>query len=848
MKKKFEVTGMTCSSCVAHVEKAVSKLEGVKEVDVSLMTNSMSVVFDDSKTNSGDIMTAVSGAGYSAQESGGKEGILSSPKDVSVRESKTLKKRLILSIIFLIPLFTISMGHMVGVDIFGENYAGFALTQLILTIPIIIINFKYFTVGFKSLFKGNPNMDTLIAVGSAAAFLYGVFNTVMILTAADTHAAHGYAMDLYFESAGMILTLITVGKFLETRSKGKTSEAISKLLELAPKTAIIEENGQEREVPAEDIHEGDIIIVRSGKSIPVDGVIVQGGAAVDESAITGESIPADKKEGDRVISATGVTSGFIKIKALKVGSDTTLANIIRLVDEAASSKAPIARLADKIAGIFVPVVMCIAAVVILVWLLLGHTVGFALSAGIAVLVISCPCALGLATPTAVMVGTGKGAQHGILIKSAEALETAHGIDTVVLDKTGTITEGKPRVTDVYPLGGTTEETLTQVAAALEKNSDHPIAAAINSYAAEQDISIGAVTDFKDHTGKGIEAKIGGTAYFAGNKRLMEELRADMSSAQKAADRFAQEGKTSLFFAEEKKILGVIAVADTVKPTSKQAVSEFEALGIDVVVLTGDNKTTAHAIAGQLGVQNIIAEVLPHQKEKVVSAFQSHGRKVAMVGDGINDAPALASADVGIAIGAGTDIAIESADIVLMKSDLRDGVTAITLSKAVLRNIKENLFWAFIYNVLGIPIAAGVFFGVFGWLLNPMFAAAAMSLSSVCVVTNALRLFRFRPEKYNRMGNHGRKSLNSTEIHAIIKTIDLETEEEKMATKTYIIEGMSCGHCSSRVEQALNALDGITATVDLDSKIATVNSGGYIDDEQIVRAVTDAGYSVKTDEV
>ena len=844
MKKKFDVSGMTCSSCVAHVEKAVSKLDGVKDVEVSLMTNSMNVVYDENAVSPDDIATAVSGAGYNTKiNESGKA--LKSPKDISADESRKLKRRLILSVIFLIPLFTISMGHMVGVDIFGENYTGFSLTQLLLTIPIIVINFKYFTVGFKSLFKGSPNMDTLIAVGSAAAFLYGVFNTIMIITAADTHAAHGYAMDLYFESAGMILTLITVGKFLETRSKGKTSEAISKLIELAPKTAVIEENGQEREIPAEDIKEGDIVVVRSGSSVPVDGVVVYGTASVDEAAITGESIPVDKKEGDKVISATGVTSGFIKVKALKVGADTTLSNIIRLVDEAASSKAPIARLADKIAGIFVPVVMCIAAVVIAVWLLLGHTVGFALSAGIAVLVISCPCALGLATPTAVMVGTGKGAQYGILIKSAEALETAHGIDTVVLDKTGTITEGKPRVTDIFPLSGASKERLLQVAGSLERPSDHPIAGAINEYVSDNQLEIQSAHDFRDHTGKGIEAKIEDRTFFAGNRRLMEELNIDLSTALEKADACAQEGKTSLFFADEERVLGIIAVADTVKATSREAIAQFEELGIDTVVLTGDNKTTANAIAKQLGIRNIIAEVLPHQKEMVVSALKKHGRRVAMVGDGINDAPALASADVGIAIGAGTDIAIESADIVLMKSDLRDGATAIMLSKAVLRNIKENLFWAFIYNVLGIPVAAGVFYGVFRWLLNPMFAAAAMSLSSVCVVMNALRLFRFRPEKHKKSRA---KRLNSTEIHDIIKTIDLETEETKMAAKTYIIEGMSCGHCSSRVEQALNALDGITATVDLDSKMATVTANGYIDDEAVIRSVTDAGYSVKTDQV
>lgn len=568
MKKKFDVSGMTCSSCVAHVEKAVSKLDGVKDVEVSLMTNSMNVVYDENAVSPDDIATAVSGAGYNAKiNESGKA--LKSPKDISADESRKLKRRLILSVVFLIPLFTISMGHMVGVDIFGENYTGFSLTQLLLTIPIIVINFKYFTVGFKSLFKGSPNMDTLIAVGSAAAFLYGVFNTIKIITAADTHAAHGYAMDLYFESAGMILTLITVGKFLETRSKGKTSEAISKLIELAPKTAVIEENGQEREIPAEDIKEGDLVVVRSGSSVPVDGVVVYGTASVDEAAITGESIPVDKKEGDKVISATGVTSGFIKVKALKVGADTTLSNIIRLVDEAASSKAPIARLADKIAGIFVPVVMCIAAVVIVVWLLLGHTVGFALSAGIAVLVISCPCALGLATPTAVMVGTGKGAQYGILIKSAEALETAHGIDTVVLDKTGTITEGKPRVTDIFPLSGASKERLLQVAGSLERPSDHPIAGAINEYVSDNRLEIQSAHDFRDHTGKGIEAKIEDRTFFAGNRRLMEELNIDLSTALEKADACAQEGKTSLFFADEERVLGIIAVADTVKATSRE---------------------------------------------------------------------------------------------------------------------------------------------------------------------------------------------------------------------------------------------------------------------------------------
>ena len=845
MKQKFDVTGMTCSACSAHVEKSVAKVPGVRSVTVNLLSNNMAVDYDETASSDAAVIHAVEEAGYGASVHAGAASSRPQAKaapaaDPMAAEIANMKRRLIVSFVFLIPLFYISMGHMMGLPLphflhGTENALVFAFTQLLLTLPIAYVNRKYYQVGFKTLFKGAPNMDSLIAIGSAAAMIYGVVAIYMIgwgLGHGDTALVEQYSMDLYFESAGMILALITLGKFLETRSKGKTSEAITKLMDLAPKTALVEREGVEAEIPVEEVAVGDLLIVKPGASIPVDGEITEGSAAVDESAITGESIPVDKGPGDRVIAATINRSGYFKFRATKVGADTTLAQIVALVEDAANSKAPIAKLADKVSGVFVPVVICIAVIAAVTWLLLGHTVEFALSIGIAVLVISCPCALGLATPVAIMVGTGKGAENGILIKSAEALETAHTIDTVVLDKTGTITEGKPRVTDIRTADGLSETELLTIAASVEKPSEHPLSTAIVEEAARRNLSLRAVTGFEAVAGQGVAAEVGGVRYLAGNRRMMEENRIELGDFAEKGETLSGEGKTPLYFAGEGKALGVVAVADTVKPTSRAAIEAFGQMGVDVVMLTGDNKRTAAAIQKQLGIGRVVAEVLPQDKEREVAKLQEQGRKVAMVGDGINDAPALTRADVGIAIGAGTDVAIESADVVLMKSDLLDAVTAIDLSRAVIRNIKQNLFWAFFYNSIGIPLAAGVFFSVLGWKLNPMFGAAAMSLSSVCVVSNALRLklFQQRRAAASNTNSNQQEKINPKEEIISMK-------------KTMVIEGMSCGHCSARVEKALNALDGVTAKVDLEAKTASIETEGRVSDEQLKAAVTDAGYDV-----
>ncbi len=761
MNQKYNVTGMTCSACSAAVEKSVKKLEGIENVNVNLLSNSMTVHFDESLLDDNRIISAVEDAGYGASVfTHGAAPSATKTVDPVQEELKSMRSRLIVSFAFWIPLMYLAMHHMLNewfglpVPLFlknafhgAENGIPFAFTQLLLLVPILYVNRKYFQVGFKTLFKRSPNMDSLIAIGSTAAIAYGIFAIYKIgyaLGTGDMMVADHYLMDLYFESAGTILTLITLGKYLEARSKGKTSEAISKLMDLAPKTAEVVRDGKEVEIPVEQVRVGDVVLIRPGKSIPVDGVIIEGSSAVDQSALTGESIPVEKTVGDSVIAATLNKTGFFKMEANKVGGDTTLAQIISLVEEASSSKAPIAKMADKISGIFVPVVIGIALLAAVVWLILGQSFEFALSIAIAVLVISCPCALGLATPVAIMVGTGKGASNGILIKSAEALETAHTVGAVVLDKTGTITEGKPRVTDMVPAAGISERELLIAAASIEKPSEHPLAEAIVEKAAELTFELSPVGDFQAISGRGILTSIGSEPYAAGNLALMQEQNVDTSALQQRAEEFSEQGKTSLFFAKGGKLLGVIAVADVIKPTSRQAVRELTAMGIDVVMLTGDNKRTAEAIRKQLDIGRVVAEVLPQDKEEEVRAIQASGKRVAMVGDGINDAPALARADVGIAIGAGTDIAIESADIVLMKSDLMDVVTAIQLSRATIRNIKENLFWAFFYNSIGIPLAAGVFYVLLGWKLNPMFAAAAMSLSSVCVVLNALRLKFFKP--------------------------------------------------------------------------------------------------------
>lgn len=837
MKQKFDVTGMTCSACSAHVEKSVGKLQGVKNVQVNLLSNNMVVEYDDSQLNDQDIIQAVIHAGYGATVHNDSKKIAEKPQDHVQLELQSMKTRLIVSLVFLIPLFYISMGHMMGLPLPSfltghENAISFAFTQFLLTLPIIYVNFKYFKNGFKMLFKGKPNMDSLIAIGSAAAMVYGIFAIYKIgygLGMHDMDIVHRYSMDLYFESAGMILTLITLGKFLETKAKGKTSDAISKLLDLAPKTALVLRDNQEVEVLTEELAIGDIIIVKPGQAVPVDGVIIEGSSSIDESALTGESIPVLKQVNDKVTGASLNKTGYFKMRATQVGDDTTLAQIVRLVEEASSSKAPIAKLADKVSGIFVPTVIAIAVVATVIWLLLGYSFEFAISIGIAVLVISCPCALGLATPTAIMVGTGKGAQHGILIKSAESLELLQSIDTVVLDKTGTITEGKPVVTDIFAYNGFPQQKLLTIAASLESSSEHPLAEAIIEKAKAENIERKPVTDFESVTGKGIKGIIDGAVYYAGNQRLLEENGIDFSTYEAISFKLSTEGKTPLFFADAQKFIGIIAVMDTVKPTSKQAIEEFAAMGIETVMLTGDNQKTAKAIQDIVGIQSVIAEVMPQDKEKHVRTIMEQGKKVAMIGDGINDSPALARADVGIAIGAGTDIAIESADVVLMKSDLLDAVAAIQLSKATLRNIKQNLFWALIYNTLGIPIAAGVFYAFFGWSLNPMFAAAAMSLSSVCVVSNALRLKLFQPKFHHSIQNY--------------RTI--ESKGEIHMKKTMIIDGMSCEHCSGRVEAALNALDGVTAKVDLQAKTATVELSKEVSDEVLKKAVTDAGYEVES---
>lgn len=854
--EKYDVFGMTCSACSAAVERAVKKTEGVDEVQVNLLTNSMVVHYNPEKTDESDILEAVEHAGYRASlhrtSSTAPSEQSGSRRSLTDDALRSMKRRLIVSIIFLIPLFYISMGHMMGAPLpsffhGNENALTFAFTQLLLVLPIVLINYSYFTHGFKALFHRAPNMDSLIAVGSGAALIYGVFAIYRI----GYGLGHGidtlvsrYSMDLYFESSGMILTLITVGKYLETRSKGKTSQAIAKLIDLTPKTALILRDGTESEIPVEEVQIGDILVVKPGSSIPVDGVVTEGSSSVDEAALTGEPIPVEKNPGDKVMAASINKTGYFRFKASRVGDDTTLAQIIRLVEDASASKAPIAKLADRVSRIFVPTVMAIALLSAIIWLFIGETFEFALATAISVLVISCPCALGLATPTAIMVGTGKGAENGILIKSAEALETAHTIDTVVLDKTGTITEGRPRVTDLICYNASDEHTLLSIAAALEKPSEHPLASAILEKAEESGVDIKPVEQFEAISGYGVSAKLGGKIYYAGNLRLMEQKGIELSNTLADAERLAADGKTPLYFADENGLLGIIAAADLIKPTSETAIRAFEKLGIKVVMLTGDNKKTAAAIQKKLGIDEAIAEVLPQDKEKEIRRLQEEGRKVAMVGDGINDAPALARADVGIAIGAGTDIAIEAADIVLMKSDLMDAVAAVELSKATIRNIKENLFWAFIYNMIGIPIAAGVFYPLLGWRLNPMFAAAAMSLSSVCVVTNALRLRFFRSrfrEKFlpDIQSSTPSGSVSHTESHKS----QINNKEELSMTKTMTIEGMSCGHCSARVEKALNALEGVTATVDLASKTASIQITGNISDEDLKNAVIDAGYEV-----
>ena len=851
-KQKFNITGMTCSACSAHVEKAVNRLEGVKAASVNLLANSMTAEFDEEVLSAQDIIQAVIQSGYGASlpEKAGTKARETPKEDVMAQELAGMKRRMVWSFVFLIPLFYISMGHMMGAPLPAflvghENAVAFGLTQLLLTLPIMVINQKYYRVGFKTLWHRSPNMDSLIAVGSAAAVVYGVAALYCIgwgLGHGDEALVTHYSMDLYFESAGMILALITLGKYLETRSKGKTGEAISRLMDLAPKTATVVRESTEVEIPVEEVQVGDRVVVRPGQSIPVDGVIVEGQSAVDESARTGESLPVDKGPGDKVAAASINKSGFFTFEASRVGEDTTLAQMIRLVEEASASKAPIAKLADKVSGIFVPVVMGIALLAALAWLATGHTATQALTAGVAVLVISCPCALGLATPVAIMVGTGKGAENGILIKSAEALELLHTVDTVVLDKTGTLTQGKPVVTDILPAPGWSEDGLLATAYCLEGPSEHPLATAIVEEAERRDIPVTSVGGFTAVHGRGVRAELDKHTYIGGNRAMVEEAGINLGEWAAKADELAAQGKTPLYFGDEtdKKLLGIIAVADTPKPSSRDAVAAFKELGLEVVMLTGDNRRTAGAIGKELGVTQVMAEVLPQDKERKIAALQAEGKKVAMVGDGINDAPALARAEVGLAIGAGTDVAIESADIVLMKSDLLDVAAAVELSRATIRNIKENLFWAFFYNSLGIPLAAGVFYYALHWQLNPMFAAAAMSLSSVTVVTNALRL-RFFKSKFRSDTPAG---------PACSGTCPLELKDKpnqggaKPMNKTMKIEGMMCTHCTGRVEKALSAIDGVTAVeMSLEGKSATLTLSKDVDNQVLTDAVTQAGYEV-----
>lgn len=978
MKQRYHISGMTCSACSSHVEKAANRLNGVIKASVNLLTETMEIEYDENVLTEEVIISAVEKAGYGASlmtgggRGGGSRGSGLQGQSCDLRgggcgndggyaggkngrdrlqqaageEAKAMKWRLGISIAFLIPLMYVAMYHMYnewfGLPIPGfvhrflhgnENAMTFALTQFILLLPILYMNRKFFSVGFKTLRHLSPNMDSLIALGASAAIGYGIFAMYRIsygLGHGETAVVEQYAHDLYFESAGMILTLITVGKYLESRSKGKTSEAITKLMDLSPRVAVIlDEDGKEKEIPTEELRSGDIFLVKPGSLVPVDGTVLEGNSSIDEAAVTGESIPVEKQPGDKVVSATVNKAGFLKCRADRVGEDTTLAQIIRLVEEASASKAPIARLADKVAGVFVPVVIGIALVTLCVWLLAGEGAEFAVSSAIAVLVISCPCALGLATPVAIMVGTGVGARHGILIKSGEALQQAKEVDTVVLDKTGTLTSGKLHVTGTgCYVQDMSLETLVSIAAALEKKSEHPLAEAIVAYAERERLELPEIRDFKAVFGRGVEGVLAediapreriprpdgsdgptavflagkredgsrvvytsavgaqesggidqdwekageslapdagaraGTRYFVGNRAYMEEHGIVIDeNAARGLDEIAEEGRTPLLVGEEGRLLGCIDVADQIKFSSYEAVRKLREMGIHVVMLTGDNKRTAEAVRQELGIEEVVAEVLPQDKEKKIRQLKEAGRKTAMVGDGINDAPALTAADVGMAIGAGTDVAMESADIVLMKSDLRDAVTAVSLSRAVIRNIKQNLFWAFFYNAIGIPLAAGVWYPIWGIRLNPMFGAAAMSLSSIFVVGNALRLRGFKSGftataqraegKAVSIAEETAKAAETAEAREAagsVKTADnnnnkKESEDKKM-TKVMTIEGMMCGHCTGRVQKALEAVAGVSAvTMSLENKTATVELAEEVSDKALTDAVNEAGYEV-----
>lgn len=860
-KNKFNIQGMTCSSCQAHVQKAVENLNGIKNVNVNLLSNSMIVEYDEKTLNDKKIIEAVKNEGYGATLA------INSQKDKIQNDNEntlnSMKKRLIISICFWIPLMYVAMYHMFY-DLFGipvpklindlfhgpENAITFGFTQILLLIPIIYVNRNYFIIGFKRLFKLSPNMDSLIAIGSFSAIIYGIYAIYMIgfgLGHNNLELVSRFSNDLYFESAGTILTLITVGKYLETKSKGKTSEAINKLINLAPKTAIVLKNEKEIEVEVKDIKKEDIIIIKPGYSIPVDGIIIEGESSIDESTITGESIPTQKFINDKVISGTINKNGYFKMKATELGDDTTLAQIIKLVEEAANSKAPISRLADKVSGVFVPIVITIALLATIFWLINGQSFEFALSIGIAVLVISCPCALGLATPVAIMVGTGKGAELGILIKSAESLELLHKVDTVVLDKTGTITQGKPKVIDIITNQDLINEVMSQknkvkvvlnknndltsknnllkIAGSLEKNSEHPLAEAIIEKTRENNLNLYEVKDFEAISGRGVRGKIDNIEYFGGNLAFMQENNVKLEDVLLKSEELSKQGKTLLYFAKENRLLGIIAVADTIKPTSKIAINKLKKKNLEVIMITGDNKNVAESIGKNLEIDKVISEVMPQDKESEVTKLQASGKRVAFVGDGINDSPALVRSDVGIAISSGTDIAVESADIVLINDDLLSVVSAISLSKKVINNIKMSLFWAFFYNIIGIPVAAGLFYLSFNLKLNPMIGAAAMSLSSVCVVLNALRLKKFKPE---------------------FKKCDSENldNKERKIMKKLIVNGMSCNHCKMSVEKALKKIDNVEdVEVNLETKEVIISSNKEIDNKVIEETIKEAGFEV-----
>ena len=836
MTEKFVVTGMTCAACAAHVEKAANSLDGVDSAAVNLMLGTLVCSYDADRVSPQAIITAVEAAGYGAAPADDAKRDIRREQEESAR---AMGRRLLRSVVCLVPLFYLSMGHMMGLpvpDFMHRQPLLAAVVQLALCLPILILNRAYFTVGFSRLFKGSPNMDSLVALGAAAGLVYSLIE--MGLLAAGQVAG---MPDLYFESAGMILALVTVGKYLEERSKGKTTGAITALLALAPDVAVVRRNGTEVTVATGQIKAGETVIVRQGGRIPVDGTVTRGSGSVDESALTGESMPVEKIPGSKAVSATVLTGGYLEMTADRVGADTTLSQIVRLMEQAASSKAPISRLADRISAVFVPVVISIAVLAAILWATVGGMgVRFCLSIGIAVLVISCPCALGLATPVAITVATGKAAEKGILIKSAASLELLGRVNTVVLDKTGTVTEGKPQVTDVLCVPGVTEEELLCAAASLEKPSGHPLADAIVQEAARRSIPLCDVSDFTTVSGGGVQAVLDGKTLYAGNDRYMDLIGAGVSVLRSAAEELAAQGKTPLYFAEEHRLLGVVAVADVVKPDSAAAVAALRRSGCEVVLLTGDNQRTAEAIARQVGVDRVIAQVLPQDKARCIQELQREGRLVAMVGDGVNDAPALVTADVGLAIGAGTDVAIESADVVLMRSSLMDIVDAAALSRAALRNIRQNLFWAFFYNAIGIPVAAGVLYPAFQITLNPMIAAAAMSLSSVCVVSNALRLRGWKGSRPDAPAPAD-KSAALTDAPNVITAAPAAQQEESAMKKTLTIEGMMCAHCAAHVEKALNALPGVTAQVDLAGKTAVVT--GSAGDEALKQAVADAGYQV-----